>query len=590
MEITACAGLACIGPEMELHMKYVKYILGVVVAGLIGVGGCLGSNGVEETGVAVAAMCAPHHVDESVCTRCNPELIPSFEASGDWCAGHGVPETQCTLCHPDVAAAGVAPPGVDFTLDTGEAVAALCAPHHVDETVCTRCNPELIPSFEASGDWCAGHGVPETQCTLCHADVAAAGVAPPGVDFTDPQYKQGRGEDEGHSEVESEDVVQRAAEFYPGLSIVFRDNESDCATEDAIITFASAQTAERAGIQSQPVVTASVHDHFDSPAEVVYDQNATHVLSSSLPISVVRWVVEPGATVARGDVLARVESPDMAVLQGDYLESLSDWQVHKREQDRAGDMVAKGLIDSASYERTRADATGARARWVQSESRLRLAGLAETDITALTRDGSVKARFLLRAPAGGVLLERMASLGRLQESGEPLARIGDPDALWIEGQVRETDVTRLEVGQQVEFTSDGRSLGRTPGEIIWISSFLNVESRTATVRVRPTLTGSLRAHQFGRLHLPEGPTEASIMVPRDAVQWEGCCNVVFVQEASDRYRPQKVEIATGDGEHYRVVNGLTPSDRVVVDGSFLLKTELKKGSIGAGCCGLEAST
>jgi cobalt-zinc-cadmium efflux system membrane fusion protein len=505
-------------------MKYLKYILGlVVVAGLVGVGSWLGTGGTGES-------------------------------------------------------------------ETGLAVAALCAPHHVDETVCTRCNPDLIPTFEASGDWCAGHGVPESQCAACHADVAAAGVAPPGVDFTDEHIGHDHEEGEGHSAIESTDVVQRAGEFYPGLSIVFRDNEAGCATEEAIITFASAQTAERAGIQAKPVLTASVHDHFDSPAEVVYDQNETHVLSSSLSISIVRWLTEPGTAVAKGDVLARVESPDMAVLQGDYLESLSDWQVHKREQDRAADMVAKGLIDSASYERTRADATGARARWVQSESRLSLAGLADTDIAVMRKDGSVNSQFLLRAPTGGVLLERMASLGRMQESGEPLARIGNPDALWIEGQVRETDAARIQVGQQVEFTSDGRSLGRTSGEIIWISSFLNVESRTATVRVRPTLTGSLRAHQFGRLHLPEGPTEASIMVPRDAVQWEGCCNVVFVQEAADRYRPQKVEIATGDGEHYRVVSGLTAGDRVVVDGSFLLKTELKKGSIGAGCCGLEAST
>jgi cobalt-zinc-cadmium efflux system membrane fusion protein len=416
------------------------------------------------------------------------------------------------------------------------------------------------------------------------------GIAPPGVDFTDPHEGQDHGEDDGQSADQRGDLIGRAGEFYPGLSIVFRDNQSNCPTDEALITFASSQTAERAGIQSQPVLTATVHDHFESPAEVVFDQNETNVLTSSLPVSLVRWLKEPGESITKGDVLARVESPDMAVLQGDYLESLSDWNMHRRERDRAAGMVAKGLIDSASYERTRAEATGARARWVQTESRLSLAGLAETDMATLRQDGRVRSEYFLRAPAGGVLLERIAPLGRMLDPGEPLASIGDPDALWIEGQVRETNASRLHVGQQVEFTSDGRSLGRIPGEIIWISNFLNMQSRTATVRVRPTISGTLRAHQFGRLHLPEGPSEASILVPRDAVQWEGCCNVVFVQEAADRYRPQKVEIATGEGDHYRVVSGLTPEARVVVGGSFLLKTELKKGSIGAGCCGLEAST
>jgi len=173
--------------------------------------------------------------------------------------------------------------------------------------------------------------------------------------------------------------------------------------------------------------------------------------------------------------------------------------------------------------------------------------------------------------------------------GEQLARIGDPSALWIEGRLREREATRLERGQRVEFTADGRALRRTAGEVIWISSFLDPRTRTATVRVKPVQAGSLRAHEFGRLRLPVGPAEPSILVPRDAVQWEGCCNVVFVQEAADRFRPRKVEIAAADAAYYRVISGLQPDDQVVVAGSFLLKTELKKSSIGAGCCGLEAS-
>jgi len=66
--------------------------------------------------------------------------------------------------------------------------------------------------------------------------------------------------------------------------------------------------------------------------------------------------------------------------------------------------------------------------------------------------------------------------------------------------------------------------------------------------------------------------------------------VVFVREAQDRYRPRKVTIAKADNAHYRVLSGLSADEWVVVHGSFLLKTELKKSSIGAGCCGLEAKS
>lgn len=47
---------------------------------------------------------------ESECTRCNPELIPQFQARHDWCGEHGVPESQCAACHPELLRQGVAPP------------------------------------------------------------------------------------------------------------------------------------------------------------------------------------------------------------------------------------------------------------------------------------------------------------------------------------------------------------------------------------------------------------------------------------------------------------------------------------------------
>ncbi len=46
--------------------------------------------------------CVGHGVPESQCTRCNPSLIPAFQATGDWCAEHGLPMSQCLQCNPDL--------------------------------------------------------------------------------------------------------------------------------------------------------------------------------------------------------------------------------------------------------------------------------------------------------------------------------------------------------------------------------------------------------------------------------------------------------------------------------------------------------
>jgi hypothetical protein len=46
--------------------------------------------------------CEEHGVPESVCTRCDPSLIPAFKATNDWCEEHGLPESQCRTCNPDL--------------------------------------------------------------------------------------------------------------------------------------------------------------------------------------------------------------------------------------------------------------------------------------------------------------------------------------------------------------------------------------------------------------------------------------------------------------------------------------------------------
>lgn len=46
--------------------------------------------------------CDEHQVPESQCTKCHPELIPAFKATGDWCEEHQMPESQCRKCKPDL--------------------------------------------------------------------------------------------------------------------------------------------------------------------------------------------------------------------------------------------------------------------------------------------------------------------------------------------------------------------------------------------------------------------------------------------------------------------------------------------------------
>lgn len=435
-----------------------------------------------------------------------------------------------------------------------------CAEHRVPESQCTLCHSELAAKFKESGDWCAEHGLPESHCRLCN----------PGIQF--PQ----------------EALLVAAAEAYVRPDVYFPANATKCETDRAVIQFASAETVERAGLSLEPALASSLSDELlELPAEIVFDETRTHALTVAIPATVRRWSAEAGDAVQAGSVICEVDSPEMAELQSSYLALLAESRIDRRNGARADSLFKAGLISSAEFDEIQGETAMTIARLNGLNGQLRAAGMSEAQIDQIEAKG-VSSRWQLRSGLSGSLLERSAALGVRLDAGSAIAMVGDPRSLWIQGHIRERDVERLSVGQRVDFSADGGALERTVGEIFWIAQYIDPETRTVLVRAKVTAPGgSVRANRYGRMLVSSSGAGEAVIVPKDAVQWEGCCNVVFVAAGENRFQPHRVGIARGDRSHYRVTSGLKPGELVVVNGSYLLKTELMKGSMGTGCCGLE---
>jgi membrane fusion protein, heavy metal efflux system len=432
-----------------------------------------------------------------------------------------------------------------------------CIEHRVPESACTLCNPALIPPFKAKGDWCNEHQLPESIDRKCH----------PGLSFA------------------QEPKAETSPKATSLPTVFFPRNAANCATNDALIQFASAATAERVGLTFAPALEVGQTASVEAPAELLFDDTRSLAITTRVPALVSRWLVEPGAKVQAGQVLAELESPEMPKLQSDYLEAMAEAQLREQEFGRADSLRSRGMISNAEIEQLDRQRQAAMARLSGAQGMLEACGLNKSELASIRSEETVTAGWRLCAPHGGTLLERKAHLGELLAAGSILGLLGDPSVLWVEAQVREADLSRFKQGQSVEFSIDGDALDRAVGRVIWVAQFIDPLTRSATVRAEVSNANlKLKAHQYGRMVVPSPSGATAVAVPRDAVQWEGCCNVVFVQEAPDRYRPRKVTVSRGDLGYYNVDSGLKAGDMVVVKGSYLLKTELKKGSLGAGCC------
>jgi RND family efflux transporter MFP subunit len=221
-----------------------------------------------------------------------------------------------------------------------------------------------------------------------------------------------------------------------------------------------------------------------------------------------------------------------------------------------------------------------------AERQLHILGIDHEAVAALeTTPDTALLAYELRSPLNGRVVERHAVVGESVDEKDALYTVADLSSVWLMLDVPERDLIGLRIGLPILFTVDGLPGNSFQGTLTWISS--QVDDRTRTVKARadlPNDTGVLRANMFGRARVVLHDHDEVLTIPDEAVQTDGCCQLVFVQESDALYRPRKVALGAAAGGYVEIHKGLQIGEVVVTAGSFLMKTEILKGNIGAGCC------
>ena len=101
------------------------------------------------------------------------------------------------------------------------------------------------------------------------------------------------------------------------------------------------------------------------------------------------------------------------------------------------------------------------------------------------------------------------------------------------------------------------------------------------IRIEFTNTGGrLRPEMLARAELPVGEKKAALLVPEDAVQQVNGQDAVFVRLSADHFVVRPIQAGDSAQGMVRVVSGINPGDQVVTQGSFLVKSQLLRSSIG----------
>ena len=264
---------------------------------------------------------------------------------------------------------------------------------------------------------------------------------------------------------------------------------------------------------------------------------------------------ETGARVRRGQVVARLYSPEVYTAHQDLL-TARDQRVRAAEGPAA---------------RT-AEATLAAAR-----ERLRLLGVPEDELAELEAAERPTRSVAIRSPFAGTVLERVATEGAYVNPGTPLYRLADLSRVWVQLDAYAEQLSALSVGQAVSLQSQALPGRVFEGRVAFVEPVLHPTRRTAKVRVEvDTADGALLPGMFARGEVVVGAAEG-LVVPVTAPLFTGARSVVYVAGEGDApaYAPREVVLGPRRGEVYPVLEGLEAGERVVVQGAFAVDAELQ---------------
>jgi cobalt-zinc-cadmium efflux system membrane fusion protein len=403
-----------------------------------------------------------------------------------------------------------------------------CAGHGLPESKCTICNPELIEGFKAAADWCAEHGLPESACPQCNP------VAPPPGDGP--------------------------AEIAPGTRIRFKSPEIERAS----------------GIATERARPGGLEVDIECTAHIDFDRNRLADIRASVP-GVVREVkIDLGDRVDERAELFAVESPEIGDLQARLRAAREHLQIARAFYDRQLELRAQEIVSDRQVELAREGLETEEAELRSIEVGLRIAGAGESSL-----DGTLR----VRSPIAGTVVRRPATLGTFATSDVSLATIADTSRMWALLEVREADAGALRVGQPVTIRVDGLPGRPFTGTVTWIASEVDPRTRTVAARAEVENDGDLlRAEQFARAAIRVAESDDALVIPQEAVQRIGEESVIFVRTGEGLYEPRTVFPGRSSTRLIEVHGALREGESVVTEGAFLLKTELSREDIGAGCC------
>lgn len=331
---------------------------------------------------------------------------------------------------------------------------------------------------------------------------------------------------------------------------------------------------QRARLKIVTVAKESFAPNVEVTGTVAFNgDKSTQVLSPvSGPVS--RILVNLGANVTAGEVLATVASPDFAADVATYRKAETTVRNAARILKLDEQLFANDALARTDLEQARSDNASAEADRDAALLALRSLGLPDSTIDAI-RDGRSTApvQGTIVATIPGTVVEKLINPGQLLAAGTtPAFTVADLSSMWVIASVYAADVPLVQHGVPVDVMTDA-SAKPVHGVVDYVAPIVDPGTKATTVRIVAENPGQvLKRDLFVQLVVHSRDRRSGILVPVASVlRDDDNLPFVFVAAADGGFVRRRVELGYRVDGRYEIRTGLAAGDKVVGDGALFIQ-------------------
>ena len=326
-------------------------------------------------------------------------------------------------------------------------------------------------------------------------------------------------------------------------------------------------------IKFEPAKIIPIKKTLDIPGSIEVKQNLLARIGSPVQGRIIEIKGELGKTVKQGDVLAVINSTELAKQQLAYIKSVQMVELKTKAYERAVLLFDADVVSEAQKLQRKTELSAAKADMEASKDQLFVMGMTIDEIEAIQSEIQIDATTNIVAKIDGKIIKKNVNVGQVVDPTEDIFTIAMLSEVWGVAQVPERQIGFLKEGDDLLIDVPAYEDKSVEGKITYLGDIVDPVTRTVTIRTEiDNAHGLLKPDMLITMKV-SGKSIEKVGVPINAIVSIDDIPNIFVKTGENKFLMRPVTLGVKNKDAVHIDDGLLEGEEVVIDGAFHLNNE-----------------